>query len=161
MTVTISGVGTIPLASLGAGNTYSGSVYYGMTYAHLLTACNESGGTDGFLVTGVFNGRAFYNTGSLASPVMVEFSSWVDSTAGLVVRLTGIFLSGVKLSGTDTRLYWLPDTPSWPHIKTFVVRAYDQETGVYGDGDDTVSAGTADIYYASNVPNRLFFGGNF
>jgi hypothetical protein len=88
---------------------------YGFSYSSMKPAAHESSITDAFLITGLPNGSLFYNAGSLAAPHYFHitlFGADPYAANALELRITGVFIDGVKVSGSDGNLYWTPQGDS-------------------------------------------------
>lgn len=130
---------------------------YGFSYANLKSGALESADTDGFLITGALHGDLYYNTGSTTTPTYTKITSFASGSGGVQVRITGIFVNNVKVSGSDPKLYWSPNniTPSGNFESAgdganlngpttiFTVKAVDNVDGIFGNGNDTFSGDTA------------------
>ncbi len=157
-----------PLPTIGANFTFATAgtedTLYGFSYANLKSAANESPDTDGFLIGSALNGDLYYNTGSTLAPNYTKISSFSSAAGGVQVRITGIFINNVKVSGSDPKLYWSPNeinssgTVTGPGAGAnlngvtgmFLVKAVDNVDGIFsagldgsGAGNDTSSADTA------------------
>ena len=87
----------------------------GLNYANLLTLGNESSDTDGFLVTGVLNGKLFVNTGTTLVPVYKQLVSTVtDPSTQIEVPFTttarGGSSSGLSLHTSSCKARHLPSS---------------------------------------------------
>ncbi len=153
----------------------------GFNYANFLTAGNESSDTDGFLLTGkgignnvlggsvgANTGKLFINTGTTTTPVYKElvqgtysgvagatvagdFNTASINTSSVTIRLTGVFIGNVKVSGSDSKLYWEPNlAPNVNGIQpAFYVRSADNTNSTWLDGGDLVSS--SDVLVSINV----------
>jgi Ca2+-binding RTX toxin-like protein len=82
---------------------------YGFSYSSMKPAAHESSITDAFLITSIPTGSLFYNAGSLAAPHYFQISglqSNPNAAGALELRITGVFVNGAKVSGSDGNLYW-------------------------------------------------------
>ncbi|MDP2244381.1 VCBS domain-containing protein [Pseudomonas sp.] len=78
--------------------------YYAITYARLLMNGNESSTTDGFLVEpGTSGSLSYFN--AAGERVVIDFTGNPE----VVLRLNGLYINNVKVSGSDSKLYWLND----------------------------------------------------
>ncbi|NMY52166.1 VCBS domain-containing protein [Pseudomonas sp. WS 5011] len=78
--------------------------YYAITYARLLMNGNESSTTDGFLVEpGTSGSLSYFNAAN--ERVVIDFTGNPE----VVLRLNGLYINNVKVSGSDSKLYWLND----------------------------------------------------
>ena len=149
----------------------------GFNYANFLTAGNESSDTDGFMVTGISQGRLYINTGTTAVPVykeLVQGTGGITPTQievdfagraalpggavpvaanglGITIRLTGVFYNNTKVSGSDSKLYWEAALPANAVgvQNAFTIRAADNTNSTWNDGGDLIS--TTNVQVAINV----------
>ena len=153
----------------------------GFNYANFLTAGNESSDTDGFLLTGkgignnvlagsvgANTGKLFINTGTTTTPVYKElvqgtysgvagatvagdFNTASINTSSVTIRLTGVFIGNVKVSGSDSKLYWEPNLAANVNgiQPAFYVRSADNTNSTWLDGGDLVSS--TDVLVSINV----------
>ncbi|MDP1572723.1 MAG: Ig-like domain-containing protein [Pseudomonadota bacterium] len=149
------------MSTIGASFTFATAgtedTLYGFSYANLKSAANESADTDGFLISSALNGDLYYNTGSTLAPTYTKISAANLSGNLVQVRITGIFVNNIKVSGSDPKLYWSPNNIDASGNVTsagaganlngvtgiFTVRAVDNVDGIFGNGDDTLSGDTA------------------
>jgi Ca2+-binding RTX toxin-like protein len=160
------------MSTIGGNFTFSANgtedLAYGFSYSTMKPVAHESADTDAFLITGLANGNLFYNAGSLAAPHYFQISAWgADPYApnALELRITGVFINGVKVSGSDGNLYWTPESDSsvsvpgastitlgtptgWTGgVNAVYVNAVDNVDGTFNNGfgnvlqQDTVGAG--------------------
>jgi hypothetical protein len=138
------------LATAGTDDTL-----YGFSYANVKTAASESSDTDGFLITSAVAGGLYYNTGSTAvgGANYLKITDFTTAGGGVQVRITGIFINNVKVSGSDPKMYWSPNEISASGTviapgtganvsgvtTIFTVKAVDNVDGVFGNGNDTFS----------------------
>ena len=123
---------TIP--TLTAVNPIAGSTedtLFGISFGTLKGAANESGATDGFMLTGVSSGSVFYNSGTLGAPSYVQITVFTD----VKILISGIYNGATKVSGSDAKLYWQPALNASGTLGAFTVRAFD-------NGDGFLDAGT-------------------
>jgi hypothetical protein len=132
---------------------------YGFSYTTMKPSASESADTDAFLIDGITSGSLYYNSGSVAAKHYVKVlpGSLTSTVAGLQLRITGVFINGVKVSGSDSNVYWKPDDGNssvGPTFTTIIggvnsnnagvtpavtVRAIDNVDGTFDNGNDTVS----------------------
>jgi Ca2+-binding RTX toxin-like protein len=152
------------MSTIGADFTFATAgtedTLYGFSYANLKSAALESADTDGFLISSALNGDLYYNTGSTLAPNYTKISDFASASGGVQVRITGVFVNNVKVSGSDPKLYWSPNNidssgnvtsagaganmASPPSINIFTVEAVDNVDGIFGNGNDTFSSVVGD-----------------
>jgi hypothetical protein len=154
------------MSTIGASFTFATAgtedQIYGFSYANLKTAANESADTDGFLISSALHGDLYFNTGSTAAPHYTKITDFSTTTGGVQVRITGVFINNVKVSGSDPKLYWSPNNidSSGNYVSdgaganlngvtgAFTVKAVDNVDGTFGagfspTGNDTLSGDSA------------------
>jgi Ca2+-binding RTX toxin-like protein len=135
---------------------------YGFSYSTMKPKATETPNTDAFLISSIVQGSLFYNAGSLASPHYFKVSAFsavgtgIEPVGALELRITGVFINGFKVSGSDGNLWWAPDNGSaadpnggstisftgtlWgPDTPAVTVQAVDNVDGIFGNSNDIVS----------------------
>ena len=138
------------MSTIGGNFTFatagSEDVTYSFTYATLKSAASESTDTDAFRINSVLaNGQLYYNTGSVTTPSLVEITSAYAAVHNIQVRITGIFIDGVKVSTSDAKLYWAPTGNVYDAagVQAFTVKAVDNADGIFDNDNDSSSGDTA------------------
>ncbi len=135
---------TVNPALLAAGTENS---YYGISFLTLKGAANESINADGFQLTGSLGtlgnfANLYVNTGSVTTPNYVSIAAAATkaglATTNVVMRNTGIYIENTLISGSDSKLYFLPAANA-NGAQSFTVRAIDNMNGIWGDAGDIVS----------------------
>mgnify|MGYP000923012297 FL=1 len=142
------------MSTIGANFTFATAgtedTLYGFSYANLKSVANESADTDGFLINSALNGDLYYNTGSTLVPNYTKISGFASTSGGVQVRITGVFINNVKVSGSDPKLYWSPNNiDSSGNVTSpgagadlsgvtgmFTVKAVDNVDGIFSAGLD-------------------------
>ena len=125
MAVSIGGDFTLPTP--GAEDTL-----YSFSYFNLKISAGESYTTDAFQITTVPNGTLYYNTGTATEPVLVAITDFTN----VQLRINGLYIDNVKVSGIDSKLYWMPDEGEVGITEAFTVNAVDNVDGIFGNGND-------------------------
>jgi VCBS repeat-containing protein len=105
--------------------------YYAITYARLLMNGNESSTTDGFLIEPGASGTLSYMDVYGVRQV-IDFTSNPE----VVLRLNGLYINNVKVSGSDSKLYWLNDEGfQGGDVTALNLQAVNTLTRTWGNGD--------------------------
>ena len=105
--------------------------YYAITYARLLMNGNESSTTDGFLIE---SGAS----GSLSYMDIYGVRQIIDFTRNpeVVLRLNGLYINNVKVSGSDSKLYWINDEGfQGGDVTALNLQAVNTLTRTWGNGE--------------------------
>jgi hypothetical protein len=140
----------------------------GISYTNLITAGNASSNADGYEITGPLAGSHLYiNLGTVSAPSYKELQ-WTGGTPGtsdannfyvsngslatdsiVTVRITGIYYNNIKISGSDSKLYWQApldvNGSGAGAVSAFGIKAVDNVDGVWGGSNDIDSSNGAGV----------------